>query len=168
MAKLTNAQRNRILARDLFVNSEYSKTKIAETLGVSTKTIENYQSQDKKDGNDWLTLRASKHIKNTQENKENMYSLFTGYMMDSLKEIRENEKLSADAKAQMIVSLGDSFSKMGKIARQEDPEAYKLGVIKVTIEKILTALKTELSVESMQKVIEVIFEIQDDIADVTI
>lgn len=168
MAKLTNAQRNRILARDLFVNSEYSKTKIAETLGVSTKTIENYQSFDKKDGNDWLTLRASKHIKNTQENKENMYSLFTGYMMDSLKEIRENEKLSADAKAQMIVSLGDSFSKMGKIARQEDPEAYKLGVIKVTIEKILTALKTELSVESMQKVIEVIFEIQDDIADVTI
>ncbi len=166
--KLSNADRNRILSRSLFVDSEYSKDKIAQTLGVSTKTIENYQSKDKSLGNDWLTLRATKHIKNTQENKENMYSLFTGYMMDSLKEIRENEDLSPDAKAQMIVSLGDSFSKMGKIARQEDPEAYKLGIIKVTIEKILTSLKTELSVEAMEKVIEVIFEIQDDIADVNI
>ncbi len=166
--KLSNADRNRILARSLFVDSEYSRDKIAQTLGVSPKTIENYQSKDKSLGYDWLTLRASKHIKNTQENKENMYVMFTTYMMQSLKEIRENEKMSPEVKTQAIVSLGDSFSKMGKIARQEDPEAYKLGIIKVTIEKILTALKTELSIEAMEKVIEVIFEIQDDIADVTI
>lgn len=166
--KLSNADRNRILARSLFVDSEYSQEKIAEVLNVNKKTIENYQSKDKSLGYDWLTLRASKHIKNTQENKENMYVMFTTYMMQSLKEIRENEKMSPEVKTQAIVSLGDSFSKMGKIARQEDPEAYKLGIIKVTIEKILTALKTELSIEAMEKVIEVIFEIQDDIADVTI
>lgn len=166
--KLSNADRNRILARSLFVDSEYSQEKIAEVLNVNKKTIENYQSKDKSLGYDWLTLRASKHIKNTQENKENMYVMFTTYMMQSLKEIRENEKMSPEVKTQAIVSLGDSFSKMGKIARQEDPEAYKLGIIKVTIEKILIALKTELSVEAMEKVIEVIFEIQDDIADVTI
>ncbi len=166
--KLSNAHRNRILSRSLFVDSEYSHEKIAEVLNVNKKTIENYQSKDKSLGYDWLTLRASKHIKNTQENKENMYVMFTTYMMQSLKEIREDEKMSPEVKTQAIVSLGDSFSKMGKIARQEDPEAYKLGIIKVTIEKILTSLKTELSVEAMEKVIEVIFEIQDDIADVTI
>lgn len=166
--KLSNADRNRILARSLFVEGNKSKEQTAQTLGVSTKTIENYQSKDKAEGFDWLTLRASKVITKTSETKENMYSMFTGYMMDSLKEIRENEKLSPEAKAQMIVSLGDSFSKMGKVARQEDPEAYKLGIIKVTIQKILTALKEELDIKAMEKVIEVIYEIQDDIADVTI
>ena len=103
-----------------------------------------------------------------QETKENMYSMFITYMYQTLKEIRENEKMSVENKAQMIVSLGDSFSKMGKIARQEDPEAYKLGIIKVTIEKILTSLKRELSVECMEKVIETVYEIQEELANVTI
>lgn len=166
--KLSNAQRNRILARSLFVDAEKSVNQIAETLAVSEKTIQNYQSKDKSEGHDWLTLRASKVITSSDEKKENMYALFTSYMMDSLKEIRENEKLSSAQKTQAIVSLGDSFSKMGKVARQEDPEAYKLGIIKITIQKILTALKKELSVESMETVIEVIYQIQDEIADVTI
>lgn len=168
MPKLSNADRNRILARSLFVDANQSKEQVAETLGLSTKTIENYQSKDKAEGFDWLTLRASKVITETSETKENMYSMFTGYMMDSLREIRENEKLSPAQKTQAIVSLGDSFSKMGKVARQEDPEAYKLGIIKVTIQKILTALKEELDVEAMEKVIDVIYETQDEIADVTI
>lgn len=168
MGKLSNADRNRILARSLFVDANQSYTQIAETLEVSDKTIANYQSKDKAEGFDWLTLRASKHIKNTQETKENMYSLFTGYMMDSLKEIRENADLSSAAKTQAIVSLGDSFSKMGKVARQEDPEAYKLGIIKLTIEKILSALKKEVSVECMEKIIETVYEIQEELADVII
>ena len=76
--------------------------------------------------------------------------------------------MTPELKAQMIVSLGDSFSKMGKVARQEDPEAYKYGIIKITIQKILEALKKELDTPSMEKIIEVIYEIQDEIADVTI
>lgn len=168
MAKLSNADRNRILARSLFVDANQNILQISETLDVSDKTIQNYQSKDKSLGFDWLTIRASKHIQTTQTTKENMYSMFTGYMMDSLKEIRENEKMTPELKAQMIVSLGDSFSKMGKVARQEDPEAYKFGIIKITIQKILEALKKELDTPSMEKIIEVIYEIQDEIADVTI
>lgn len=168
MAKLSNADRNRILARSLFVDANKSYIQIAETLEVSDKTIANYQSKDKAEGFDWLILRASKHIKSTQETKENMYSMFTGYMMDSLKEIRENIDLSNAQKTQAIVSLGDSFSKMGKVARQEDPEAYKLGIIKLTIEKILSALKKEVSVECMEKIIETVYEIQEELADVII
>ena len=117
MAKLSNADRNRILARSLFVDANQNILQISETLDVSDKTIQNYQSKDKSLGFDWLTIRASKHIQTTQTTKENMYSMFTGYMMDSLKEIRENEKMTPELKAQMIVSLGDSFSKMGKVAR---------------------------------------------------
>lgn len=166
--KLSNADRNRILARSLFVDASQSYIQIAETLAVSDKTIANYQSKDKSEGFDWLTLRAAKHIKETNETKENMYSMFITYMYQTLKEIRENEKMSVENKAQMIVSLGDSFSKMGKIARQEDPEAYKLGIIKITVEKILTSLKSELSVECMEKVIETVYEIQESLADVTI
>jgi hypothetical protein len=168
MAKLSNADRNRMLARSLFVDANQNILQISETLDVSDKTIQNYQSKDKSLGFDWLTIRASKHIQTTQTTKENMYSMFTGYMMDSLKEIRENEKMTPELKAQMIVSLGDSFSKMGKVARQEDPEAYKYGIIKITIQKILLALKKELDTPSMEKIIEVIYEIQDEIADVTI
>ena len=168
MTKLSNADRNRILARSLFVDANKSYSDIALALEVSDKTVANYQSKDKAEGFDWLTLRATKHIKETQETKENMYSMFITYMYQTLKEIRENEKMSVENKAQMIVSLGDSFSKMGKIERQEDPEAYKLGIIKVTIEKILTSLKRELSVECMEKVIETVYEIQEELANVTI
>ena len=78
--KLSNADRNRILARSLFVDANKSYSDIALALEVSDKTIANYQSKDKAEGFDWLTLRASKHIKETQETKENMYSMFINYM----------------------------------------------------------------------------------------
>jgi len=168
MPKLSNAERNRILARSLFVDGEKSYVDISEILGVSDKTVGNYQTRDKADGYDWLTLRAAKHISESKETKENMFSMFTQYMMDSLKEIREDEKLTPIQKADKIASLGDSFSKMGKIARQEDPEAYKLGLIKHVVQNILISLKDVLDDISMQKVIDRIYEIQEELIDVSI
>lgn len=168
MPKLSNAQRNRILARSLFVDADKSYDQIAEVLSLSKKTIENYQSTDKKEGFDWLTIRASKVIETTSDKKENMYVMFTSYMMDSLKEIREDEDMSPATKGQMIVSLGDSFSKMRKIAAAEDPEAYKLGLIKHTIKTILINLKEVLPSECMETVIETVHEIQEELADVSI
>ncbi|MDY0320411.1 MAG: DUF1804 family protein [Arcobacteraceae bacterium] len=168
MEKLSNADRNRILARSLFTDANQSLQQIAETLNVSDKTIQNYQSKDKNLGFDWLTLRASKHIQNTQETKENMYSMFTGYMFTTLKEIREDEKTSPAQKAQLIVSLGDSFSKMRKVAAVEDPEAYKFALIKHTIKTVLLALNKTLDANNMETVINTIDAIQDELADVTI
>ena len=166
--KLSNADRNRILARSLFVDAEHSKDQIAETLEVSSKTIDNYQSKDKSLGNDWLTLRAAKHIKDSSSQHENMFSLFTKYMMDSLKEIRENEDMKLEAKTQAIVSLGDSFSKMRKIAAAEDPEAYKLGLIKHVVQHILLSLKEVLDKDEMEKVIDKVYSIQEDLTNVSI
>lgn len=166
--KLSNADRNRLLARSLFVDANKSFKEIAETLGVGDKTISNYQSKDKKEGFDWLTLRASKHIQNSTKNKENMYSMFVEYMYDSLKEIRENEKLQPEAKTQLIVSLGDSFSKMRKVASAEDPEAYTLGIVKHTIKTLLEGLKKTLPQECMEKVLERVYTLQDELSNVSI
>lgn len=166
--KLSNSDRNRILARSLFIDANKSFTQIAEILGLSKKTIENYQSKDKSEDIDWLTNRASKVIEATADTKENMYAMFTSYMMDSLKEIRENEDMNVTAKAQMIVSLGDSFSKMRKIAAAEDPEAYKYSLIKHTIKTILLNLKDILPQDIMEEVIEKIHEIQEELVDVSI
>ena len=166
--KLSNADRNRLLARSLFVDANKSFKEIAETLGVGDKTVGNYQTKDKSLGFDWLTLRASKHISKANDTKENMYSMFTGYMFDSLKEIRENEDLSPAAKSDAIASLGDSFSKMGKIARQEDPEAYKLGIIKYTVETLLINIKDVVSTECMEQIILKIHEIDEELSNVSI
>ncbi|PLY08395.1 MAG: hypothetical protein C0625_02065 [Arcobacter sp.] len=166
--KLSNADKNRMLARSLFIDASKSQIEIAQILQVGDKTISNYQSKDKAEGFDWLTLRAAKYIKESSETKENMYSLFVNYMYQSIKEIRENEKMSVEAKAQMLVSLGDSFSKMRKVAAAEDPEAYKYGLIKHTIETILLDIKDHIPTESMEKVIERVYAIQEELSDVSI
>lgn len=168
MKKLSNAVKNRLLARSLFVDANKSLKEIATILVLSEKTIQNYQTKDKDEGFDWLSLRASKHIQSSNEDKENMYSMFIGYMYDTLKEIREDEDLSSEKKASLIVSLGDSFSKMRKVASSEDPEAYKLGIIKHTVQTILSTLKDNISTECMTKVIETIYQIQDDLRDINV
>ena len=166
--KLSNADRNRMLARTLFTDANQSFAQIAQTLNVSDKTIQNYQSKDKSLGFDWLTIRATKYIQTTQETKENMYSMFTGYMFATLKEIREDDKTSPAQKAQLIVSLGDSFSKMGKIARQEDPEAYKLGIIKYTIKTLVFHIKDIIPAEHMDTIISKIYDIDEELTNVFI
>ena len=145
MSKLSNADRNKILARSLFVDADKNIKQIAETLGVSEKTISNYQSKDKKEGFDWLTLKAAKHIQSSKEEKQNMFGEFVGYMYTILREIQADENLTASQKADKIVSVSDGFSKMRKVAAHEDPEAYKLGIIKHTIKTLLEIIKDHLS-----------------------
>ncbi len=168
MIKLSNADKNRILSRSLFVDASKSIKDIAGILAVGEKTIQNYQTKDKKEGFDWLTLRASKHIQASSNDKENMYSMFIGYMYDTLKEIRENEDLNSEKKASLIVSLGDSFSKMRKVASSEDPEAYKLGIVKHAVTTILEALKDTVPKECMEQIIETIYKIQDELSNIDV
>lgn len=165
---LSNAQRNKILARSLFVDASKNIKQIAETLGVGEKTISNYQSIDKKEGFDWLTLRASKHIESSQEEKQNMFGEFVTYMYAIIKEIREDEGMSVTQKAEKITSVADGFSKMRKVAAHEDPEAYKLGIVKHTIKTLLEIIKDNIDQECLESIIDCINEKQDELADVSI
>ncbi len=166
--KLSNAQRNRLLARSLFVDVDKNIKQIAQTLGVSAKTISNYQNIDKKEGFDWLTLKAAKHIQSSQQEKQNMFGEFISYMYSILKDIREDENLSASQKADKVVSVADGFSKMRKVATHEDPEAYKLGVVKHTIKTLLEIIKDNIDKECLEVIIDCINEKQDELADVSI
>lgn len=168
MNALSNADRNRILSRSLFVDADKNIKQIAETLGVGEKTVSNYQSKDKKDGLDWLTLKASRHIQSSQEEKQNMFGEFVGYMYATLREIREDENLSSSQKADKITSVADGFSKMRKIAAHEDPEAYKLGIIKHTIKTLLEIIKDNIDHECLEIIIDSINEKQEELADVSI
>lgn len=165
--KLSNAERNRILARSLFVETNKNIKQIAEIIDVSAKTISNYQSIDKKKGYDWLTLKSSKYIQSSSEEKQNMFSEFVGYMYATLREIRESD-LSPSEKADRIASVADGFSKMRKVAAHEDPEAYKLGIIKHTIKTLLEIIKDNIDQECLEIIIDCINEKQDELADVSI
>lgn len=168
MSSLSNADRNRILARSLYVDADKNIKQISEILGITEKTVQNYQSKDKKEGSDWLTIKASKQIITSDEQKQNMFGEFVGYMYATLREIREDENLSSSQKADKITSVADGFSKMRKIAAHEDPEAYKLGIIKHTIKTLLEIIKDNIDKECLEIIIDCINEKQEELADVSI
>ena len=167
---MTRAEKNAFLARELFINGN-SEAKIAELLDVSVRTIQNYKSKDETNGISWLELKAQKYINtplDSSEDKETIYSNFTKFMYESLQEIRDDEKLSAGDKTALMAQLGDSFSKMQKVARTEDPEAYKLGIIQNTLEIIAKNLKGKLSEECLEIVVNTIVDSEEEIVSVTI
>ena len=50
----------------------------------------------------------------------------------------------------------------------QDPEAYKLGIIKYTVETLLTNIKDVVSVECMENIIIKIHEIDEELSNVSI
>jgi len=57
---------------------------------------------------------------------------------------------------------------MRKVAAHEDPEAYKLGIIKHTIKTMLEIIKDNIDQECLEVIIDCINEKQDELADVSI
>lgn len=158
---MTNAEKKREIARALFVAGK-TLEETAAIIGVGIRTIQNYKSKDNKNGNDWDVLRAEKHIAKDPNRREHLYSDFVAYMYDTLKEIREDENMSAGEKADKIVKLSDAFSKMKTIARHEDPEAYKRGVIKHVIKVLGFAIKAR-DTKLLELFIEVVDLVQDEL-----
>ncbi|NOQ31508.1 MAG: DUF1804 family protein [Helicobacteraceae bacterium] len=165
---MTNAEKNRLLARTLFVDSKKNDAEIADILDKSERTIANYRSSDKELGVDWYELRATTYIEHSGDDKERLYSDFIGYMYDSVKEVREDEKMSAPQKASAIAAIGDSFSKMRRIAASDDPEAYRLGIIKHVIRTLLTSLNEKIESECMETIVETVSQISEELSSVTI
>ena len=157
---MTTAQKRREIARTLSVAGK-SDAEVAEILDISVRTIQNYRAKDGAEGNDWDRLRAQKHLEKDGERREYLYSDFVAYMYDSLKEIREDEATPPAEKAKMIVQLSDAFAKMKSIARQEDPELYKRGVIKHVVKTLGKAIRDRGDDRLLEAFIETVDTVQD-------
>lgn len=164
---MTAKERKKINARKLYV-AMISIDEIAEVIDVTPRTVQNYKSEDAGGENDWDTLRASKIMNDSPDERANLLDNFVTMMHQAVKDILADEKMTSREKASAIASIGDSFNKMLKVARQEDPEAYKLSIVKRTLFTVLEHIKPVTPNDVMANIISVIDDKQfrDRITDV--
>lgn len=145
------------VAKALFLSGK-SLDEIAEILGVSKRTVQNYKTKE------WDEEKTKELL---QKGDEKLYANFLEYMHAFLKEIKDSS-LKPDVKAEKIAQIGDSFAKMRKIASLEDPQDYTLGVVKHTLKTVLKAASKELDKECMESLLEVIDKASEELSSVAI
>lgn len=138
------------LAKELYLKG-FDTKKVAEILSKQEKTISNYKAQD----GDWDKLRAVGVIQDAKTNGENIYQSFIEEMRLAIKDIRESE-LKAEAKATALCKVGDSFVKMSKVARIEDPSVYKLSIAKKVIYLVVEKFRDSSSKDCIEKLVQLI------------
>jgi len=138
------------LAKELYIKG-FDLPKIAEILGRTEKTISNYKSKD----GTWDELRASNYLNKNQDDKTLIYENFMEEMYLAVKEVR-NSDLKPEEKTVAFARLGDSFSKMKKIASFEDPESYKLAIVKRVIQVIVNEFKQTNNLECVKSMVTLI------------
>lgn len=138
------------LAKELYLKG-FDIPKIAVILSVTEKTVKNYKSKE----GDWDELRASSYLDKHQDDQEVIYGNFTEEMYLAIKEIRDST-LTANDKTIAYARLGDSFAKMKKIASLEDPESYKLAIVKRVIELIVNEFKLNGNMECVKSIVSFI------------
>lgn len=164
---MTKAQKNKELAKVLFVSGKDIES-IASILGLHARTIVNYQNRDFESGDDWNKQKIDKHLSNSSRDKESLFADFVGLMYDELQSIKEDKELNTKQRIDAISKLGDSFSKMRRIANSENPEAFTRTIIKKTISQVIALIQPHVSRECLNTIIEQIESNQESLADVTI
>ena len=164
---MTKSQRNKELAKALYLSSK-SIEFISNLLGLHERTINNYKKADLINGVDWDKQKVDKHLSNANRDKDSLFADFVGLMYDELQSIKEDEELSTKQRIDAISKLGDSFSKMRRIANSENPEAFTRTIIKKTISQIITIIQPYVSRECLNIIIEQIESNQERLADVSI
>lgn len=122
-------------AKSLYLRG-YECNEIAEILNKNIRTIQNYKSKD----GDWEQLRIKEVI--ADKNVQELLKHFKDQLQKALDEIMNDSKLTAQQKSEAIVKLGDSFSKMVKVAELEDPKTYKLNIAQIVIKVFIDEIKT--------------------------
>ncbi len=163
---MTLYEKNISIARALYLSSNTTK-QISNILNLSERTILNYKKNASEKGDDWEMQRVSKYIVAGQKDSKTIYGDFVSLMYQQLSEIQDSE-LTTKEKIEAITRLGDSFSKMRKIASHENPEAYTHGIIKLTIQKMISLLKDSIPKECLGIIVEIIESHQEELANVTI
>ncbi len=156
------ANEKKEIAKALYLNNK-NINEIAKILKLSERTIKNYKSSDSED---WDLLKAEKYL--SPKNQELLYNDFIQNMYNAIKEIREDNELSSSEKVNSLSKLGDSFAKMRKVATLQDPEVYRLGIIKSLLNELLTLAKKSLKKECIEELADFILNNQEMLADVTL
>jgi len=164
---MTKSQRNKELAKSLYLSSK-SVEFIADILGLHERTITNYKNADLEAGDDWDMQKIDKHLSNANRDKDSLFADFVGLMYDELQTIKEDKEIDTKQRIDAISKLGDSFSKMRRIANSENPEAYTRTIIKKTISQIISIIQPHVSVECLNIIIEQIEIHQERLADVSL
>jgi len=126
--------------RDLYIEG-FEIIKIAQILNKTVGTIQQYKSQDKKNGNDWDILRTKK-IKSIFDNKENdIHSVFIDQMHQAIKSINSDKSLKPLEKTSALAQIADSYSKIIKIAYKVNPEKYIYTIIDAHISLLLESVQ---------------------------
>ena len=152
------------LAKNLYILGN-SLESVAAHLGVSKRTVQSYKAQALKQGDNWDKQRVNSML---SKGNQKVYKTFLDFMNQFLKEIKEDTKLSTEVKVEKISQLGDAFSKMKKIAYQEDPEIFKHGIIKETLKTLILNAKNSLKKECLEELISLIDSIGEDFTNVSI
>lgn len=160
-------ERKKQAARKLYA-AGFGAGDIAATLEITERTVGNYKAEDAATGNDWDSLRAAQLMGDNQEERSRLLDNFVGMMHKSVREIHEDPKMTAQQKASAIVSIGDAYSKMLKVARQEDPEAYKLSIVKRTVFLMLEYIRPVVEHDALERIVGVLGDasFRDRLADV--
>ncbi|EAH9333976.1 DUF1804 family protein [Campylobacter jejuni] len=125
------------LAKELYV-AGFDILKIAKILNRNEKTIRNYKAKD----GDWDKVKTNILTSKIKDKESaSLYENFTEQMFCAIENINADEKMNAEKKTEAIARIGDSFSKMRKVARLEDPSNYRLNVAKKVVEIIINHLK---------------------------
>lgn len=125
------------LAKELYIVG-FDIFKIAKILNRNEKTIRNYKAKD----GDWDKIKANLLTSKIKDKESaSLYESFTEQMFCAIENINADEKMNAEKKTEAIARIGDSFSKMRKVARLEDPSSYRLNVAKKVVEIIIRHLK---------------------------
>lgn len=114
------------LAKELYIKGIHQDS-IAEILGVTLRTIQNYKSTD---AEDWDALKTASYIDGAAEQKVNLFESFLEQMHKAVLEINEDGKMKAEDKAMAIARVSEGFTKMLRVASKQDPEGYRLNTIK--------------------------------------
>ncbi len=152
------------LAKNLYILGNSIQV-VATHLGVSKRTIQSYKADALKSGDDWDKQRVDSLL---SKGNQKIYKNFLEFMNEFLKEIKEDQKLTTEVKVEKISQLGDAFSKMKKIAHQEDPEIFKHGIIKETLKTLILSAKNNIKKECLEELVELIDSISEELSNVSI
>ncbi|AVK80646.1 DUF1804 family protein [Campylobacter fetus] len=138
------------LAHELYIKG-FSIAKIAEILGKTEKTIKNYKSAS----GEWDVTKATRLIAEARSDGNNIYQNFIEQMYAAVREIRESD-LKAGEKAVALSKVGDSFSKMKKIASFEDPASYKLAIAKKVVTIVVSHFQSKAEKECLNELLKLV------------